>query len=76
MIVNKLIITPWLTGGSVQEFIKPTERAAATLVKERLSVRSNDQTVARVFRKIPKELKGFVNPKSKVSTERKFTIDV
>lgn len=76
MNISKLTITPWLSGGFSQQFIKPTSQIAATLVKERLSMKSNDQTVARVFRKIPKELKGFVNPKSKVSIERKFSMDM
>ncbi len=76
MKVSKLTITPWFSKGIAQHFVEPTEKAAATLVKERLSLRSDDRSTARIFRKIPKSLKGFVNPQSKVSTERKFTIDV
>lgn len=76
MIVSKLTITPWITGGRVQHFIQPTEKTVATLVKERLSVAVRDDRTARVFRKLPKALKGFVNPKSIVSTERKFSMDM
>lgn len=76
MIVNKLTLTPWISGGSIQTFAKPTEQMAATLLKERLSLGANDNTTARIFKKIPKSLRGFVNPKCKVSCERKFSMDV
>lgn len=75
MNIAKLTITPWIAGGSVQKIERPSSQRAATLVKERLSVYDPSGKTARVFRKIPKELKGFVNPKSKVSTERKFSLD-
>lgn len=77
MNISKLIITPWVTGGTVQRFDKPANQVASILVKERLSIAGPDtQKTARVFRKIPKSLKGFVNSETKVSTERKFSMDV
>lgn len=77
MDISKLIITPWATGCTEQKFNKPTSQMAATLVKERLSLANIDnQRTARVFRNFPKSLKGFVNPETKVSTERKFSMDV
>ena len=77
MNISKLIITPWVTGGTVQRCDKPANQVASIQVKERLSLANIDnQRTARVFRKIPKSLKGFVNPETKVSTERKFSMDV
>lgn len=42
MNISKLIITPWVTGGTVQRFDKPANQVASILVKERLSIAGPD----------------------------------
>ncbi len=76
MNVTKLTITPWCSKGATQVFEKPSINMSATLIKERLSVAPREDKPARIFRKIPKILKGFVNPECKVSNERKFSMDI
>ena len=54
---------------------KPSAENAGRFIKERLSLGSYyDNKPAKVFRKIPKFLKGLVNPDCKVTNERKFTM--
>ncbi len=74
MNINKLTITPLSKGWPQVIIDRPSIDSAGRLIKEKLSssIAKNNQT-SRVFRKIPKQLKGLVNPQCKVSTERKFS---
>lgn len=75
MQINKLTITPLSKGWDKTVMKNPHQDNAGKLIKERLSTGSYyDNTTAKVFRKIPKFLKDLVNPKSKVSNERKFSL--
>ncbi len=76
MNVSKLTITPWISNGQSQVFQKPTTQMAKVLMNERLSVAPIEDKTARVFRKLPKSLQGFVNKDCKVSGERKFSMDI
>ncbi len=74
MQISKLTITPLSKGWASTVIENPTNEYAGKFIKERLSTGSYyDNKTAKVFRKIPKSLKDFVNPKSKVSNERKFS---
>ncbi len=73
MQINKLTITPLTSGCYTSIIEKPSPEVAGRFIKERLSTGSYyDNKTAKIFRKIPKFLKGLVNPQSKVSNERKF----
>ena len=79
MEIQKLTITPLEKGWAKITCNQPTPESACKLIKERLisgRFNSDRDRTARIFRKIPKNLQGFVNPKCKISTERKFTIIV
>lgn len=75
MQVTKLTITPIVSGCKKFVIQSPSQESAANYITERLisGIAYEQNNPARVFRKIPKSLKGFINPKSKVVNERKFT---
>ena len=53
--------------------INPGIELAKSLIKDRLSVGyKNDYNIARVFRKLPKNIPSWINPKTKVLNIRKF----
>ncbi len=75
MQIKKLTITPLSKGLTSTVMEKPSAENAGRFIKERLSIGSYyDNKPAKIFRKIPKFLKGFVNPDCKVINERKFSM--
>lgn len=75
MQIKKLTITPLSKGWASTVMEKPSAENAGRLIKERLnSGYAGDSGTAKVFKKIPKFLKGLVNPDCKVTNERKFTM--
>lgn len=75
MQIKKLTITPLSKGWASTVMEKPSAENVGRFIKERLSLGSYyDNKSAKVFRKIPKFLKGLVNPDCKVTNERKFTM--
>ncbi len=78
MEIKKLTISPLISGFQNYVYSRPSNESAGVLIKERLvSGESfyNSDRPARALRKIPKWLKGFVNPKALVVKERKFDIN-
>ena len=76
MQVKKITITPLMNGCPKIVREMPSAEIAGILIKERLAAypsQYNEQKSARVFRKLPAWMKGFVNPKALVSKERRFT---
>ncbi len=77
MNITKLTITPITTDCKGFQIIHPDIKTATTMITERLSSNHSafgeSKLPARALRKIPKVLKGFVNPKSKVVKEQKFS---
>lgn len=76
MKVSKLTLMPLISNGKKQVFKNPTTQEAIDLVSQKLSMNVRDGKTARIFRKLPENLKGWVNPQTKVSTERKFIMDM
>lgn len=75
MQIKKITITPLSKGLTSTVMEKPSAENAGRFIKERLSIGSYyDNKPAKIFRKIPKFLKGFVNPDCKVINERKFSM--
>ncbi len=73
MKITKLRITSLSTGCADIIINSPSAQTAARLIKERLSsdyAASYNST--RIPRKIPKFLKGFVNPEYKTTMNNKF----
>lgn len=78
MKINKLTITSLECGFPNYICKRPSNESAGILIKERLAAAQsqyNSERPARALRKIPKWLKGFVNPKALVVKERKFDIN-
>lgn len=76
MNISKLTITPIYKNGKSVVINNPTTTSATTLLSQKLEINYSDGKVAKVFRKIPKNLKGLVNPQTKVINERKFCMDI
>ena len=78
MKISKLTITPLSKGWTQTVIVSPSAERAGTLIKDRLNSGVNDTTqrLPRIYRKIPKFLKGFVNPDSKVIDKNKFSAEV
>ena len=71
MHINKLTITPLNKGFSPFVQYGPTCDTAGILIKERLASGRNER-IPRAMKKIPKFLKGFVNPDTKFIRENKI----
>ena len=67
MKISKLTITPLSKGWASTVIDNPSSERAKMLINDRLNsgFADHDQK-ARVYRRIPKFLKGFVNPATKV----------
>lgn len=67
MNINKLTITPIMSG--MHSFVRkePKTEIASQLIKERLLSGSDNKT-PRALRKLPKSLRSWVNPECKVVT--------
>lgn len=79
MNIQKLTITPLEKGVSAYITQNPTTESAGRLISERLLSSSgyyNTEKPARALRKIPKWMKGFVNPEALVVKDRKFKINI
>lgn len=77
MQVKKLIITPIVKGGRSVVSNQPSESVASMLIKDRMLLGNHTEEankIPKALKKIPKNLKGFVNPECKVVNDRKFTI--
>ncbi len=73
MQIKRLTLTPLSKGWPDAVIDSPSAERAGRLIKERLSSGFSDPyTPVNVPKKIPKFLKGFVNPKSMVSHDTKF----
>lgn len=71
MQITKLTITPLAKGWPGAVIENPSASRAGILIKERLVLGYQDDfRQPRVFRKIPKILKGFVNPATKMSSDK------
>ncbi len=77
MKIAKLTITPLSKGWPGTVIESPSAERAGMLIKDKLNSGYNDTTqkLPRACRKIPKFLKGFVNPATKTG-ERKFSADI
>ena len=76
MKISKLTITPLSKGWSSTVIENPTTERAQILINDRLNSGFADfNKKPRVYRRIPKFLKGFVNPATKTG-ERKLLKDV
>lgn len=76
MNITKLTINPIFAQGKKVIITNPTPTEAKNLLSQKLSMNYKDGKVAKVFRKIPKNLKGLVNPQTKVVNEHKFCMDI
>ncbi len=73
MQITKLTLTPLAKGWPQAVIDYPSTSSARQLIKERLvSGYSDNFSKPRVFRRIPKFLKGFVNPSTKITENNKF----
>jgi ribosomal protein S18 len=70
MNITKLTITPVIKGAHRIVIENPTTERAQRLVLERLS--SNYEQIKPAKFKLPKFLKGFVNPRTRVTDRTKF----
>lgn len=71
MQITKLTLTPLAKGWPGAVIETPSASRAGRLIKERLSSGYQDNSrQPRVFRRIPKFLKGIVNPATKISSDR------
>ena len=76
MKIAKLAITPILKGLPSVVIDSPDAERAGRLINDRLNSGFKDYNrLPRAYRKIPKFLKGFVNPATKTG-ERKFSVDI
>ena len=75
MQIKKLTLTPLAKGYNATVIEKPSTQRAGILIKEKLCAKSLDyQKPAKIFRRIPKALKGIINPETKVPNEQNFSI--
>ena len=65
MNINKLTITPIMSGMPSFSRYNPSKEIACQLIKERLLSGVDDKT-PKFLKKLPKTLQGWVNPKCKV----------
>ena len=73
MNITKLTITPLVSKAQNMEFHQPEAERAAHLIKERLNCAPYDHFTSfkEVRRRLPKELRGFVNPETWVPNSTK-----
>ena len=72
MYIKKLTITP-VSYIRSQIIFNPSTNLTAEMIKNRLYVGNDyDTKVARALRKIPKHLKGWVNPECLVVSNKRF----
>lgn len=65
MNINKLTITPIMSGMPSFSRQNPSTEIACQLIKERLICGSNNST-PKFLKKLPKALRGWVNPECKI----------
>ncbi len=76
MKISKLTITPLSKGWAQTVIENPSTERAQNLIKDRLNSGFPDYNrKPRVYRRIPKFLKGFVNPATKIG-ESKLLKDI
>ena len=73
MNITKLTLAPLFPKAKKMEFIQPDTERATRLIKERMNCNSHELLgpVKQVRHKLPKHLKGFVNPETWVATIKK-----
>lgn len=76
MYIQKLTITPLVTGCSRVVIERPSKKLAQLLINEKLNSKYSfdENKVPKALRKISKSLKGFVNPESKVPYKNNFIV--
>lgn len=77
MKIAKLTITPLSKGWPETVIKNPTSERAARLINDRLNSGFPDHSrPPKALRKIPKFLKGFVNPATKTGERKKLSKDI
>lgn len=65
MDIKNLTITPITKGMAAYRYKNPSNKIASQLITERL-LSGSDNKIPRALRKLPKSLRGWINPKCKV----------